>query len=139
MPVPVLGGGQSCLPGLPGGIFSLTVVRSGTMRAECSSGKVNRATGANDPEGCVLARTTGPGGCHVDNWVDLNWNKTVSQDERLEHSLPGEGSVVVGVMNVTGQCRYAPAGLGGCPRGNQRGLSVSCHMWPCAPMSHTAV
>ena len=44
MPVPVLGGGQSYLPGAPGGVFSLTVARSGTMRADCSSGKVNRAT-----------------------------------------------------------------------------------------------
>lgn len=72
------------------------------MRAECSSGKVNRATGASNPEGCVLARARGPVGSHVDNWVDLNWNKTV---ERLEHILPREGSVIVGVTNVTGQCR----------------------------------
>lgn len=96
---PVLGGGQSCLPGVPAGVFSLTVVRRGTMRAERTSGKVNRATGANNPEGCVLARARGPGRSHVDNWVDVNWNK------RLEHSLPGDGSVVVGVMSVTDQCR----------------------------------
>ena len=104
------------------------------MRAECSSGKVNRATGASNPEGCVLARARGPAGSHVDNWVDLNWNKTASRDERREHSLPREGSVMGGgVMKVTGQCRYSPAGLGGCPRGNQRGPFVSCHMWPHGP------
>ena len=56
-------------------------------------------------------------GSHVENWVHVNWNKMVSQDERIEHSWAGEGSVVEGVMNVTGQRGYAPAGLGGRPGG----------------------
>lgn len=50
------------------------------MRAANSSGKVNRMTGANEPEGCVLACNRGPVGSHVENWVGLNWNKMISQD-----------------------------------------------------------
>lgn len=34
------------------------------MRAANSSGKVNRMTGANEPEGCVLACNRGPVGSH---------------------------------------------------------------------------
>lgn len=74
-------------------------------------------TGASEPEGCALACARGLVGSHKEDWVDLNWNKTVSQDERVQHSLAGEGSVVEGVMDVTGQRGYAPAGLGGRPRG----------------------
>lgn len=43
------------------------------------------------------------------------------------------------VMNATSQCRYAPAELGGSPRMNRIGLSVSCQVWLhrlCAPKLH---
>ena len=50
------------------------------MRAANSFGKVNRVTGANEPEGCVLACNRGPVGSHVENWVDLNWNKMIKKN-----------------------------------------------------------
>lgn len=50
------------------------------MRAANSSGKVNRMTGANEPEGCVLAWNRGPVGSLVENWVGLNWNKMIGRD-----------------------------------------------------------
>lgn len=62
------------------GFFYLTVTRSMIVRAANSFGKVNRMTEANEPEGCVLACNRGPVGSHVENWVDLNWNKITSQD-----------------------------------------------------------
>lgn len=43
------------------------------------------------------------------------------------------------VMNATSQCRYAPTELGGSPRMNRIGLSVSCQVWShrlCAPKLH---
>lgn len=43
------------------------------------------------------------------------------------------------VINATSQCRYAPAELGGSPRMNRIGLSVSCQVWLhrlCAPKLH---
>lgn len=43
-------------------------------------GKVNKMTEANEPEGCVLACNRGAVRSHVENWVDLIWNKMVSQD-----------------------------------------------------------
>ena len=114
------------------------------MRAECSSGKVNRATGASNPAGCVLACARGPGGSHVDNWVDLNWNKTVSQDERREHSLPREGSVMGGgggdeshrsVQTHTCWTGWVPQG------DSERSLCELSHVATRAvwPMSHTPV
>lgn len=50
------------------------------MRAANSFGKVNGMTGANEPEGCVLACSRDPVGSHVGKGVDLDWNKMMSQD-----------------------------------------------------------
>lgn len=57
------------------------------------------------------------------------------------HSLAGGGSVVEEVMDITGEHRYTPAGLGGCSGGHPI-VSVSCHPWPhrlCIPASHMPV
>lgn len=40
------------------------------MKAANSFGKVNRMTGANEPEGCVLASNGGPVGSRVETgWI----------------------------------------------------------------------
>lgn len=62
-------------------------------------------TEANEPEGCVLAWNRGPVGSHVENRVDLNWNKMIHEDETTQLSWgrkrgwaggEGHGSVQTG-------------------------------------------
>lgn len=57
-----------------------------------------RATGANNPEGCVLARARGQGS-HVDNWVDVV-NKRLRAQLAWGRECGGGGD-----ESVTDQCR----------------------------------